>query len=151
SGPGMANTTSGLLDALCGSIPVLCISGQVATTAIGTDAFQECDAVGISRPVTKWNAQVRRAQDVVALTAKALHLTRSGRPGPVLLDFPKDIQIADLEATAAEPPQDTGGAPPAAQTDSATIVAAIRRAAALIASARRPVCYGRGGLINSGI
>ncbi|HLV28105.1 MAG TPA: thiamine pyrophosphate-binding protein, partial [Burkholderiaceae bacterium] len=71
SGPGMANTTSGLLDALCDSIPVLCISGQVATSAIGTDAFQECDAVGISRPVTKWNAQIRRGEDIAALTAKA--------------------------------------------------------------------------------
>src|SRR5690554_4224507 len=83
SGPGMANTTSGLLDAMCDSIPVLCISGQVATSAIGTDAFQECDAVGISRPVTKWNAQVRRAEDVASLTQKGLHLTTQGRPGPV--------------------------------------------------------------------
>ncbi|MEO6959960.1 MAG: thiamine pyrophosphate-binding protein, partial [Burkholderiaceae bacterium] len=89
SGPGMANTTSGLLDALCDSIPVLCISGQVATSAIGTDAFQECDAVGISRPVTKWNAQIRRAEDVAAMVAKAYRLTKQGRPGPVLLDFPK--------------------------------------------------------------
>src|SRR5574344_943461 len=71
SGPGMANTTSGLLDAMCDSIPVLCISGQVATSAIGTDAFQECDAVGISRPVTKWNAQIRRGEDIAAMTAKA--------------------------------------------------------------------------------
>src|SRR5690606_18890537 len=94
SGPGMANTTSGLLDALCDSIPVLCISGQVATSAIGTDAFQECDAIGISRPVTKWNAQIRRSEDVAALAAKAYQLTTSGRPGPVLLDFPKDIQVA---------------------------------------------------------
>lgn len=84
SGPGMANTTSGLLDAMCDSIPVLCISGQVATGAIGTDAFQECDAVGISRPVTKWNAQIKRIEDVAGLVAKAYNLTASGRPGPVL-------------------------------------------------------------------
>src|SRR5690625_781193 len=96
SGPGMANTTSGLLDAMCDSIPVLCISGQVATAAIGTDAFQECDAVGISRPVTKWNGQVRRVDDIQAMTAKALQLTQMGRPGPVLLDLPKDIQIATV-------------------------------------------------------
>ncbi len=100
SGPGMANTTSGLLDAMCDSIPVLCISGQVTTGAIGTDAFQECDAIGISRPVTKWNAQIRRSEDVVALVAKAFQLTTSGRPGPVLLDFPKDIQINPVPASA---------------------------------------------------
>lgn len=111
SGPGMANTTSGLLDAMCDSIPVLCISGQVATSAIGTDAFQECDAVGISRPVTKWNAQIKRSEDVVGLVSKAYQLTKHGRPGPVLLDFPKDIQIAPIPANSsesvplAEPPQ----------------------------------------------
>ena len=148
SGPGMANTTTGLLDARCDSIPVLCISGQVATGAIGTDAFQECDAVGISRPVTKWNAQVRRSEDIADLTAKALRLTRAGRPGPVLLDFPKDLQIARVPAAhalaSAEP--DTAAEPLAPVTE-----AALKRAAALIARARRPVFYGGGGLINSGV
>src|SRR5690606_25307578 len=91
-----------LLDALCDSIPVLCISGQVATTAIGTDAFQECDAIGISRPVTKWNAQIRRVEDVAAMAAKAYHLTTQGRPGPVLLDFPKDIQIGQFAMEASD-------------------------------------------------
>src|SRR3546814_16977346 len=75
----MANTASGLLDAMCDSIPVLCISGQVATGAIGTDAFQECDAIGISRPVTKWNAQIRRTEDVAGVVSKAYRLTTSGR------------------------------------------------------------------------
>ncbi len=147
SGPGMSNTTTGLLDALCDSIPVLCISGQVATSAIGTDAFQECDAVGISRPVTKWNAQIRRVEDVAALAAKALRLTRSGRPGPVLLDFPKDIQTALVppDCLRAEPE-----APAVAETLPAATEAALKRAAALIARARRPVFYGGGGLINSG-
>src|SRR3546814_11450675 len=78
---------------MCDSIPVLCISGQVATGAIGTDAFQECDAIGISRPVTKWNAQIRRTEDVAGVVSKAYRLTTAGRPGPVLLDFPKDMQI----------------------------------------------------------
>nr|WP_323018823.1 biosynthetic-type acetolactate synthase large subunit [Castellaniella sp.] len=148
SGPGMSNTTTGLLDALCDSIPVLCISGQVATGAIGTDAFQECDAVGISRPVTKWNAQVRRVEDVADLAAKALRLTKSGRPGPVLLDFPKDLQMAlvppEHVAPAAEPDSSV-------ETLSPTTEASIKRAAALIARARRPVFYGGGGLINSGV
>ncbi len=149
SGPGMANTTSGLLDAMCDSIPVLCISGQVATSAIGTDAFQECDAIGISRPVTKWNAQIRRTEDVAAIVAKAYHLTTAGRPGPVLLDFPKDIQIGlvPAEALAADDAADPIGV----ETSPPTAEAAIKRAAALIANAKRPMFYGGGGLINSGL
>ncbi|HBP31581.1 MAG: biosynthetic-type acetolactate synthase large subunit [Advenella sp.] len=149
SGPGMANTTSGLLDALCDSIPVLCISGQVATGAIGTDAFQECDAVGISRPVTKWNAQIKRVEDVAAMTAKAYNMTAAGRPGPVLIDFPKDIQMAQApqepESEVIEPAVNTAG-----QMTSSVMQAAIKRAASLIANAKRPVFYGGGGLINSG-
>ncbi|AFK61045.1 acetolactate synthase large subunit [Advenella kashmirensis WT001] len=149
SGPGMANTTSGLLDALCDSIPVLCISGQVATGAIGTDAFQECDAVGISRPVTKWNAQIKRVEDVAAMTAKAYNMTAAGRPGPVLIDFPKDIQMAQApqepEGEVIEPAVNTAG-----QMTSSVMQAAIKRAASLIANAKRPVFYGGGGLINSG-
>ena len=148
SGPGMANTTSGLLDALSDSIPVLCISGQVATAAIGTSAFQECDAIGISRPVTKWNAQIRRTDDVPSLTAKAYALAGSGRPGPVLLDFPKDMQIGLVSPAApAFEPEDDGQV----DTLAPTTEAALKRAAALIAQARRPVFYGGGGLINSGI
>ncbi|NYT45719.1 biosynthetic-type acetolactate synthase large subunit [Alcaligenaceae bacterium] len=149
SGPGMANTTSGLLDALCDSIPVLCISGQVATGAIGTDAFQECDAIGISRPVTKWNAQIRRTEDVVSLAAKAFRLTTSGRPGPVLLDFPKDIQIGLVPESALS--AELVETPVGVETTSPASEAAIKRAAALIANAKRPVFYGGGGLINSGI
>lgn len=148
SGPGMANTTSGLLDALCDSIPVLCISGQVATAAIGTDAFQECDAIGISRPVTKWNAQIRRTEDVPALAAKAYTLASSGRPGPVLLDFPKDMQIGLVPDTA---PAYEPEAAEQVQTLPPAVEASVKRAASLIAQARRPVFYGGGGLINSGV
>jgi acetolactate synthase I/II/III large subunit len=153
SGPGMANTTSGLLDALCDSIPVLCISGQVATGVIGTDAFQECDAVGISRPVTKWNAQIRRTEDVAAMVAKAYRLTKQGRPGPVLLDFPKDIQIGLVpadDAAAAGAVIADGAVSSSVETISPMTEAALKRAAALIAKAERPVFYGGGGLINSG-
>jgi acetolactate synthase-1/2/3 large subunit len=148
SGPGMANTASGLLDAICDSIPVLCISGQVATSAIGTDAFQECDAIGISRPVTKWNAQIRRTEDVAGMVAKAYRLTTSGRPGPVLLDFPKDIQIGLVPEQAAV---EHAEAEPGIETANPATEAAIKRAAALIANAKRPVFYGGGGLINSGL
>ena len=101
SGPGMSNTTTGLLDALCDSIPVVCISGQVPTTAIGTDAFQECDALGISRPVTKWNAQVRQADRLAATLRKAFAVACGGRPGPVLVDVPKDVQLAPVPPGAA--------------------------------------------------
>jgi acetolactate synthase-1/2/3 large subunit len=149
SGPGMANTTSGLLDAMCDSIPVLCISGQVATGAIGTDAFQECDAIGISRPVTKWNAQIRRCEDVAAIVAKAYRLTTQGRPGPVLLDFPKDIQMGMVPADAAAGQADAE--PAGVETASPVAEAAVKRAAALIAAAKRPVFYGGGGLVNSGV
>ncbi|HEY9572872.1 MAG TPA: biosynthetic-type acetolactate synthase large subunit [Pusillimonas sp.] len=148
SGPGMANTASGLLDAMCDSIPVLCISGQVATGAIGTDAFQECDAIGISRPVTKWNAQIRRTEDVAGVVSKAYRLTTSGRPGPVLLDFPKDMQIGLVpEPAVTESPEAAAGI----ETASPAAEAAGKRAAALIANAKRPVFYGGGGLINSGV
>jgi len=103
SGPGVSNTITGLLDAICDSVPVICISGQVATQSIGTDAFQECDALGLSRPVTKWNAQIRSADQVPALVRKAYRIATGGRPGPVLLDFPKDIQLATFEAQAEAP------------------------------------------------
>ena len=146
SGPGMSNTTTGLLDAISDSIPILCISGQVATSSIGTDAFQECDAMGISRPVTKWNHQLRDVKDVAPTVRKCVGIARGGRPGPVLIDFPKDVQLATWEADAA--PATRGRAewqPPKSRP-----MSAIRRAADLIRSAERPVLYGGGGLINSG-
>ena len=142
SGPGMSNTTTGLLDALCDSIPVLCISGQVATAVIGTDAFQECDALGISRPVTKWNMQLRDADAVPAGVAEALRRCAGGRPGPVLLDFPKDVQLAPV-GTWLPPMLPVAGGP---QPPVDQICAALD----LMQAARRPVLYGGGGLINSG-
>ena len=158
SGPGMANTTSGLLDAMCDSIPVLCISGQVATAAIGTDAFQECDAIGISRSVTKWNTQVRAVDDVAAVVSRAFELTRQGRPGPVLLDFPKDVQLAvphdaDIDVPAAPSQQKLAALRARRQAGKLAPKlpqSAVRRAAALIAQAKRPIFYGGGGLVNAG-
>jgi acetolactate synthase-1/2/3 large subunit len=144
SGPGMSNTTTGLLDALSDSVPVLCISGQVALTAIGTDAFQECDALGISRPVTKWNAQIRDAGLVQALVRQAFDVAAGGRPGPVLLDFPKDLQ----QQAAPQRPLPSPRAPRPAR--SPVLPARVAQAAQWIAEARRPVFYGGGGLINAG-
>jgi acetolactate synthase-1/2/3 large subunit len=149
SGPGVSNTLTGLLDAKCDSVPVVCICGQVATASIGTDAFQECDALGLSRTVTKWNAQVGDVAQVAALVRHAFTIATTGRPGPTLLDFPKDLQLARV-STDARAAHATGlpHAPPA----SAMPVAGgdVARAAALLATARRPVFYGGGGLINAG-
>lgn len=146
SGPGIANTTSGLLDALSDSVPVLCISGQVTTHAIGTDAFQECDALGISRPVTKWNAQVRESRDVERLLRKAWAVASGGRPGPVLLDVPKDVQLAPAPVPMGWHP--LGRAP--LMPIKPPPIGRLREAAQLIANAQRPVFYGGGGLINAG-
>ncbi len=155
SGPGMANTTSGLLDAMCDSVPVLCISGQVARAAIGTDAFQECDALGISRSVTKWNVQVSDAAQMQETVARALAVTRQGRPGPVLLDVPKDVQLSyplALACGAHVAALNARLARRRAQTAPARLPqAALARAAELIRAAHRPVFYGGGGLINAGL
>jgi len=145
SGPGMSNTTTGLLDALCDSVPILCISGQVATEAIGTDAFQECDALGISRAVTKWNVQVRDPMMMEAEVRKAFALAASGRPGPVLVDVPKDVQAAAVRHWASTTPAPIGKP----SLDTATREN-LRVAAQAILGAERPVFYGGGGLINSG-
>ena len=165
SGPGMSNTTTGLLDARCDSVPVLCISGQVATGSIGTDAFQECDALGISRPVTKWNAQVREVDRLVATLEEGFEVARSGRPGPVLIDVPKDVQSAltasiarktvaqvatPVDPVASEGTEAHAAAAGPTQVCNRPPMASLRRAAELIAQARRPVFYGGGGLINSG-
>ncbi len=165
SGPGMSNTTTGLLDALCDSVPVLCISGQVATTAIGTDAFQECDALGISKPVTKWNVQIRCAEHIASTVVQAHARAVGGRPGPVLVDFPKDLQLAQVAESACGITRID-----AAKLVAATMVPArpgpllqgphganpvgrdelLARAVELLSQARRPVFYGGGGLINAG-
>ena len=147
SGPGIANTTSGLLDALSDSIPVLCISGQVATTAIGTNAFQECDALGISRTVTKWNTQVRATRDIVATIRRAVAEALEGRPGPVLVDVPKDIQARAVDGADFGRQMKPAPQLPAADQD----LHGLDVAAALIGHARRPVFYGGGGLINAGL
>lgn len=144
SGPGVANTISGLLDAISDSIPLLCISGQVATGVIGTQAFQECDAIGMSLQVTKWNHQPRAAAQVAEAVQEAVRIALSGRPGPVLLDMPKDVQLqpGNVTPVPSKPPMAVAPALPP-ETD-------LRRAAELIAAAQRPVLYGGGGLINSG-
>lgn len=144
SGPGMSNTTTGLLDSLCDSIPVLCISGQVASSSIGTDAFQECDAIGISRPVTKWNAQVLDVEKLAETIHTGFTIAQSGRPGPVLIDVPKDIQFAPVQSHEPQP------VPPVLKEPCQFKADMIQGAAKLLSRAKRPVIYGGGGLINSG-
>lgn len=146
SGPGVANTITGLLDAMSDSIPVLCISGQVASHSIGTNAFQECDALGLSRPVTKWNHQPRVAQEIPEVIRKAMDMAASGRPGPVLIDVPKDVQLMPVDRNAAAAVDRVSHAPAPALPPAASL----RRAAALLQGARRPIFYGGGGLVNSG-
>ena len=149
SGPGMSNTTTGLLDAICDSVPILCVSGQVASYAIGTDAFQECDALGISRTITKWNTQVRNVDAVASTVRRAYQIAKSGRPGPVLIDFPKDIQQSLV--TSLQPVE--GEADTSRKQGRSKVLSKKRlnEAAAEICRARRPVFYGGGGLVNSGV
>ena len=146
SGPGVANTMTGLLDALADSIPVVCISGQVALPAIGTDAFQECDALSLSRSVTKWNHQIRETSEVYSTVTRAFAVATQGRPGPVLIDFPKDLQFDTYEQEPQFAPAKRHGVhmPPEVQQ------AGLKKAVALIKAAKRPIIYGGGGLINSG-
>src|SRR5260370_23969443 len=94
SGPGATNAVTGITDALCDSIPLVVITGQVPTHLIGNDAFQECDTVGITRPCTKHNYLVKNVADLPQVLHEAFHIASSGRPGPAVIDIPKDIQFA---------------------------------------------------------
>lgn len=97
SGPGATNTLTGVADAMLDSTPIVVIAGQVATGALGTDAFQEVDLVGVAQPISKWSYQIRRPEDVAWAVSRAFYIARTGRPGPVVLDFPKNAQIHDTE------------------------------------------------------
>lgn len=97
SGPGATNLITGLADAMIDSTPIVCITGQVDSSLLGTDAFQETDVIGISMPVTKWNCQVTRPEDIAEVIAKAFYIAREGRPGPVLIDITKDAQFGETE------------------------------------------------------
>jgi acetolactate synthase I/II/III large subunit len=147
SGPGVSNTITGLLDAISDSVPILCISGQVATAVIGTNAFQESDALGMSRPVTKWNQQVRSPDEIAFVVRRALEIASTGRPGPVLIDVPKDIQLAPLTRPRSAPRSGREQKPAERPLPPK---GSLRRAADLLAAAKRPIFYGGGGLVNSG-
>src|SRR6202158_5633959 len=147
SGPGATNAVTGLTDALMDSIPLVCITGQVPTHLIGNDAFQECDTVGITRPCTKHNWLVRRIEDLPKVLHEAFYVATTGRPGPVVVDVPKDVQFA---IGTYHPPRKSDvhiSYSPRVEGDATQI----RKAVALLASAKRPVIYSGGGVINSGI
>ncbi len=145
SGPGATNAVTGLLDALMDSIPLVCLTGQVPTHLIGNDAFQEADTTGITRPATKHNYLVKRGEDLARVVHDAFYVASSGRPGPVVIDLPKDILIGPAPYTP--PPQGPHRSyRPRREPDAA----AISRAVKALKWARRPIVYSGGGVINAG-
>ncbi len=145
SGPGATNAVTGLADALLDSIPLVCITGQVPSHLIGTDAFQECDTVGITRPCTKHNYLVKDVNDLARIMHEAFYVASSGRPGPVVIDIPKDIQFASGEYIGPKKIKHRTYRPQVKGEQSA-----IRDAVELLANAKKPLFYTGGGVINSG-
>ncbi len=145
SGPGATNAVTGLTDALLDSIPIVCISGQVPTHLIGTDAFQEADTVGITRACTKHNWLVKDIKDLPRIMHEAFYIARSGRPGPVLVDIPKDIQFAEGEYENLSNTTHKTYTPPST-IDSKAVSAVVD----LMQKAKKPIIYSGGGIINSG-
>ncbi len=145
SGPGATNAVTGLVDALMDSIPIVCLTGQVPTHLIGNDAFQEADTTGITRPATKHNYLVRKSEDLARVVHEAFYVARSGRPGPVVVDLPKDIVInpAPYTPPATAPHRSYR---PLLDPDPAAIAAAVK----LLKAAKRPIIYTGGGVINAG-
>jgi acetolactate synthase-1/2/3 large subunit len=145
SGPGATNAVTGLTDALMDSIPIVCITGQVPTHLIGNDAFQECDTVGITRPCTKHNYLVKNVNDLARVLHEAFYVAKTGRPGPVVVDIPKDVQFARGRYVGPGNIQHRTYRPKV-KPDQNAVAAAVE----LIAHAKRPIFYTGGGVINSG-
>lgn len=145
SGPGATNAVTGLVDALMDSIPVVCLTGQVPTHLIGNDAFQECDTTGITRPASKHNYLVKHVDNLARTIHEGFYVARNGRPGPVVIDIPKDVQFA-------EGPYRTPGecAPKSYRPQIRPDLNRVEEAVELIANAKRPIFYVGGGVINSG-
>jgi acetolactate synthase I/II/III large subunit len=145
SGPGATNTVTGLADALMDSVPLVCLTGQVPTHMIGNDAFQEADTVGITRPCTKHNYLVKQADDLARVIHEAFHVARSGRAGPVVVDLPKNVQMAKAAYQTKDQARHRTYQP-RVEPDPARI----EEAAELLARAERPIFYVGGGVINAG-
>jgi acetolactate synthase-1/2/3 large subunit len=146
SGPGATNTVTGIVDALMDSIPLIVITGQVPTHLIGTDAFQECDTVGITRACTKHNYLVKDVADLPRILHEAFRIATTGRPGPVVIDIPKDVQFASAPYVGPDEARPIHDYRPQTTPDPS----AIAKAATLIAAAHRPLLYTGGGVIASG-
>jgi acetolactate synthase-1/2/3 large subunit len=145
SGPGATNAVTGIVDALMDSIPIVVITGQVPTHLIGTDAFQECDTVGITRPATKHNYLVKDVADLARILHEAFSVASTGRPGPVVIDIPKNVQFArGTYRNTKNVPHKTYR--PRLKAEMREIEAAVE----MIAAAKRPIIYSGGGVINSG-
>ena len=145
SGPGATNAVTGLTDALLDSIPIVVLTGQVPTFMIGTDAFQEADTVGITRPCTKHNWLVQDTASLSATIHEAFHVATSGRPGPVLIDIPKDVQFASADYTPKQKVTVSRYQPPVKGD-----MASIEELVDAIEKAEKPIFYTGGGVINSG-
>src|SRR5579862_1758698 len=145
SGPGATNAVTGLTDALCDSIPLVVITGQVPTHLIGNDAFQECDTVGITRPCTKYNYLVKSIGDLPRVLHEAFHIAASGRPGPVVVDIPKDVQFAKGSYSKPKEFQHKGY-----RSKTQGDPDKIKQAVEMMAAAKCPLFYTGGGVINSG-
>lgn len=146
SGPGATNTVTGLTDALMDSVPVVCLTGQVPTHMIGNDAFQEADTVGITRPCTKHNYLVKSPDALARSIHEAFHVARSGRPGPVVVDLPKDVLMGPAPYVARDEVRHRTYNPKVEPQPNQ-----IERALELMAEAERPIFYVGGGVINSGL
>jgi acetolactate synthase-1/2/3 large subunit len=142
SGPGATNTITGIATAYMDSIPMVIITGQVPTALIGNDAFQEVDIIGITRPITKHSFLIRHAKDIPTIVRKAFYIARSGRPGPVLIDFPKDVQISQAEFKWPESVEIRGYKPNLEGHQKQ-----VEKAVDMLLVARRPVMYVGGGVI----
>ena len=145
SGPGATNVVTALTDAYMDSVPLVCISGQVPTHLIGTDAFQECDTTGITRPCTKHNWLIKDIKDLSKIVHEAFHVATTGRPGPVLIDIPKDIQFAKTSYSKLKKEKKLNG-----KIDNKFSQSEIDELIDLISKAKKPVIYTGGGVINSG-
>ena len=146
SGPGATNVVTALTDAYMDSVPLVCISGQVPTHLIGTDAFQECDTTGITRPCTKHNWLVKDIKDLPKILHEAFRVATTGRPGPVLVDIPKDIQFAKTQLLQNQKLKKNL----MAKLDNYFSQNEIDELITLISKAKKPVIYSGGGVINSG-
>ncbi|PIX11974.1 MAG: acetolactate synthase 2 catalytic subunit, partial [Flavobacteriaceae bacterium CG_4_8_14_3_um_filter_31_8] len=144
SGPGATNLITGIADAQIDSTPMVCITGQVASHLLGSDAFQETDIIGISSPITKWNCQVTKAEDIPSVIAKAFYIAKSGRPGPVLIDITKDAQFSEFDFSYKKCTK-VRSYNPIPKTDIQTV----EEAAKLINQAKKPlIVWGQGVILS---